>query len=258
VWRDIAINDGDVEHPHRHDYLQCMFLEKVSGLHQIDFMDYKAKSNCLHFVGRGRVHEVGFESDVQGCVFLFPESLFGSDYEQKLLSSFLFFKAEAHPILELSVAQFKECMLLVEQTKEAIAQEQFDVSKYLFLALLSKVRDLYQLKHEHIEKKMPSEIIQFNDLLKKKGCEWTQLNQFLEVIGVSSGRLNALCKEVYGRTALQRLQGRKMLEAKRMLVYSEKQVKEVAYDCGFEDVAYFNRFFKKHAACTPSQFRKNH
>lgn len=48
-----------------------------------------------------------------------------------------------------------------------------------------------------------------------------------------------------------------VLEAKRYLLATPNQVKEVANHLGYEDVSYFVRFFKKHTGHTPEAFRKN-
>lgn len=49
-----------------------------------------------------------------------------------------------------------------------------------------------------------------------------------------------------------------LLEAKRLLLYTDKPVKEIAYDLGYEDPAYFNRLFTGKTGNTPANFRKNY
>jgi AraC family transcriptional regulator, transcriptional activator of pobA len=49
-----------------------------------------------------------------------------------------------------------------------------------------------------------------------------------------------------------------MLEAKRLLIYSQANVKEIAYRLGYEDHAYFSRLFKKQTGLTPSGFRDDY
>lgn len=55
---------------------------------------------------------------------------------------------------------------------------------------------------------------------------------------------------------LQIIQGRIILEAKRLLTYTDKTVKEITYELGFEDPAYFATFFKRAAGQSPVEFRK--
>lgn len=77
-------------------------------------------------------------------------------------------------------------------------------------------------------------------------------------LGVTAGRLNAACRRVAGCSTLQLVHARLMLEAKRMLLYTGLGTGEVGYALGFEDPAYFSRFFAKRAGCSPLAFRLAH
>ena len=49
---------------------------------------------------------------------------------------------------------------------------------------------------------------------------------------------------------------RLVLEAKRQLAFSNRNVKEICYELGFEDPAYFSRFFRNHTGTSPHEFRE--
>jgi len=51
------------------------------------------------------------------------------------------------------------------------------------------------------------------------------------------------------------IQNRIVLEAKRLLMYTDKSAKEIAYELGYEDAAYFSNFFKKQTGSAPTDFR---
>ena len=132
----------------------------------------------------------------------------------------------------------------------------FDISKFLLFALLAQVREYYNVSVDHEDQsKLPNELVQLNQLLDKHAKEWNAIEDFATALRVTSARLTNICKEHFGKTALQLLHERKLLAAKRMLVYTEKQVKEVAYDCGFEDPSHFIKVFKKHENLTPLAYR---
>ena len=57
------------------------------------------------------------------------------------------------------------------------------------------------------------------------------------------------------KTPSQVIQERILIEAKRLLCYTEKTVTQITFDLGFEDVAYFSNFFKKHTSLSPVEFR---
>ena len=54
---------------------------------------------------------------------------------------------------------------------------------------------------------------------------------------------------------MQFIRERILLEAKRLLVYSDKSIKEIAYEIGFEDIQSFSRFFKGKENKSPSEYR---
>ena len=59
------------------------------------------------------------------------------------------------------------------------------------------------------------------------------------------------------RSPLQIIHQRIILEAKRLLTYSNKSAKEIAFEVGFEDASHLSRLFKKHTNLSPSEFKKS-
>lgn len=76
------------------------------------------------------------------------------------------------------------------------------------------------------------------------------------LLAVTPARLNAACKARAGRTASDILHDRLVVEAKRYLIYTESSVAQVAHLTGFDDPAYFNRFFTRRVGCSPGAFRR--
>ncbi len=70
-----------------------------------------------------------------------------------------------------------------------------------------------------------------------------------------SPRLRNACIALTGRTPVQLLHARMLLEAKRQLLYTDEPVRSIAYALGFTDAAYFTRFFSRHAQLSPRAFR---
>jgi AraC family transcriptional activator of pobA len=59
------------------------------------------------------------------------------------------------------------------------------------------------------------------------------------------------------KTPIQIIQERILIEAKRLLFYTDKSAKQITYELGFDDAAYFSNFFKKHTSFSPSEFRSS-
>ena len=68
-------------------------------------------------------------------------------------------------------------------------------------------------------------------------------------------RVNEITKKQLGKTVTRLLHDRLLLEAKREINFGKRSHKEIAYLLGFDDPAYFSRFFKKRTGITPEQFK---
>ncbi|HCE6396333.1 MULTISPECIES: helix-turn-helix domain-containing protein [Pseudomonas aeruginosa group] len=83
------------------------------------------------------------------------------------------------------------------------------------------------------------------------------IERYAEQLGISAAHLNALCRRLAGASALQLINQRLLLEAKRNLVYTSMTVREVSDQLGFSEPAYFSRFFKRGTGQSPKAFRDN-
>ncbi|MCV0397486.1 MAG: helix-turn-helix domain-containing protein [Rhizobiaceae bacterium] len=79
---------------------------------------------------------------------------------------------------------------------------------------------------------------------------------YAERIGISSAHLNRISRRMSGASVCELATGRLLDAAKRELVFTPSPVQSIAYGLGFQDPAYFNRFFRKHVGTTPGAFRE--
>jgi AraC-like DNA-binding protein len=96
----------------------------------------------------------------------------------------------------------------------------------------------------------------FLDLLRRRSVE-PVVSAYSHELGVTPGHLAETVKKMTGKTPGQHIRNMQLVEAKRLLAYTEKTVAEIAYELGFKDAAYFGRFFKRELGCTPGEFRKD-
>jgi AraC family transcriptional activator of pobA len=81
--------------------------------------------------------------------------------------------------------------------------------------------------------------------------------RYAKTLGMSAERLNRMLRAETGRTALQLVHERLVREAQRRLLYIAAPVSRLAWELGFEDAAYFSRFFKRLVGLSPAQFRRD-
>jgi AraC family transcriptional regulator, transcriptional activator of pobA len=79
--------------------------------------------------------------------------------------------------------------------------------------------------------------------------------EYAALLHVTANHLNETIKRTMNKTAGEVIRARLLLEAKRLLRYSDLAISEIAYHLNFEDPSYFSRFFKKYTRLSPGDFR---
>jgi AraC family transcriptional activator of pobA len=102
----------------------------------------------------------------------------------------------------------------------------------------------------------PSELVsRYRALIEEHYRENWGLSKYAEKLNVSLTQLRAACLATSGEAPLRLVHERMLIEAKRNLIYSARSIAQIAYQVGFNDPAYFSRFFTKHVGEPPAQFR---
>jgi AraC family transcriptional activator of pobA len=101
-----------------------------------------------------------------------------------------------------------------------------------------------------------AQIEQFRRLVDQRYREARSVENYAQDLGVSAGHLGRLCRDTLGMSPQDVINARVVHEAQRELVYSSLSVKQVAAVLGFQDEAYFGRFFRKHTGQRPTEFRQ--
>ena len=99
---------------------------------------------------------------------------------------------------------------------------------------------------------------QFRSLLMISFRMMKSPSEYAEALNLSPSYLNEAVKQVTGSPVSFWIQQEVILEAKRMLFYTENTVKEIAHALGYQDHTYFIRLFSKVEGMPPLQFRQRY
>ena len=100
-------------------------------------------------------------------------------------------------------------------------------------------------------------IRKFKKMIENNFVNGSSIKDYAKELGISSAQLNNICRANVGKSALQIVHERTALEARRQLLYTAQNVSEIAYNLGFNDPAYFTRFFTKQIGISPKKFRQS-
>lgn len=82
------------------------------------------------------------------------------------------------------------------------------------------------------------------------------VGRYVELLATTPHLLDKAAREVFGLTIKELLLARRLLEAKRLLMFTIRSVEDVGREVGFEDPAYFSRFFRKRMGEAPAAWRR--
>lgn len=250
--------------PHKHNYYEMCFFTGGSGIHEIDFENRPIIAPSIHFIRPGQVHLIKRGQAYKGYLVVFSEEFFNLRFQNiEVIPGYpLVTSLENGPILNLSGEQFEEFNQLIQKIENELKESDADsveiiiaYLKIFFLKLKQNFSKLVTTKNEATGS-MRNLVYRFNRLVDKYYDQAHQVKDYAELLGESPIVLNRAIKSVTEKTASEIIIERLILEAKRLLLFSNLSNKEVAYKLNYEDPSYFARIFRKKTGFTPSEFRK--
>ncbi|MFY7815819.1 MAG: helix-turn-helix domain-containing protein [Chryseobacterium taeanense] len=146
------------------------------------------------------------------------------------------------------------------QEKDSSAEEM--IRTYVKQIIIRATRKWKKQNLDNDTLKIPNNEIDifrdFSRYLEIHFREKHNVSEYADLLHIAPKTLTHKFKNLHLESPNQLIINRILLEAKRLLIYTEKTVKEVAYDLGYEDPAYFNRLFTNKTGSTPTNFKKNY
>jgi AraC-like DNA-binding protein len=166
------------------------------------------------------------------------------------------------PILELNSKEFQEFLEIIESVKRENDRDH-DLKNNIVRSFLHIF--LLKCKVAFLEKRISTGTIadvsyitvnQFKFLLEKSYKDLHFVKEYADLLSLTPIQLNKMVKIITGKNASELIINRIVLEAKRLLTFTELSNKEIAFRMNYEDPSYFSRIFRKKTGHTPSDFRK--
>jgi AraC family transcriptional activator of pobA len=258
---DSAVNyiKADFLSPHRKDYYFMAFVKKGCNRHWIDMTPYVLKPNTFYFTVPHQVHLKEASEPMTGISISFREEFLALDESRSLKE----LPVIQNPFNGHELTLTETDLLFIEDLLERIHNEFHARNKWQQGMLLGYMRVLLiYLSRLYMEQFSNEDAIPEKILLKKYlqniNTHFTNTHEiadYASMMNISAGHLSEVIKEQSGKPPITHLHERLMLEARRLLFHTGLSVKEIAFQLGFEDDSYFNRFFKRLAGETPVAYR---
>lgn len=255
----------EVQYPHRHDFYEILYINKGTGVHVIDDHQFDIKSNCIFFLSPGQIHSIELSNDVEGFIFLFrPEFYLYNKTDKNKLLEYPFFH---------TVTQIEQPLLISNKEDQTFFNWLFDNSckeakannnhspQYLmnFLDLiLLKSSQLFTSGDSLSDSKKGYLLVKKFKLLIEENYKLNySISQYAEQLGVTANHLSEMVKAITGRTSTDLVNEKKVLEIKRLLMFTDLSVTEISEELNFSDQSYFAKYFKKIVGLSPKQYRES-
>lgn len=251
----ISSNIEPYQMPHRDDHYMFIIQQAGSMLMEVDFKEVAIPGASLFFVAPGQVHRYLRFEDAQGWLLFVDTSLL-SVQSRDIFSTY--FNAGQIASVQKDDAVFKLVPLLEEVVGNALIPLREKLISSLTDSLTSLIASSI-IKAKHVTHVIGGQkyntVIRFKKLVAEKYSTLKQVKAYAEMLNISPLYLNEIAKEITGFPASYWISQEIILEARRMLYYTTLDVKQIAYALGYDDHAYFSRFFKKQVGMTALAFR---
>lgn len=254
-------NEKHAEYPpHRHKHYEIIWFKQADGEHYIDFNRFELSPDTIWFLSPNQVHQTNVENSA-GHLITFTESFLDKDEStnELLLNSGLFFNIARQPVIRLHPERHGHLDKLFE-----LMMHEYNnggsvgiLRNYLKNFLLYCGREYDHTGTRETTRSGGDErILQLRKIIEENFIQNKEASYYASILGITPKRLNELVKKHTGRTISSLIHERIITESKRLLSFSPQSVKEISYALGYDDPAYFNRFFKKQTGKTPVEYRQ--
>ena len=257
----------ELEHnlmPHLHDYYSIFWIESGEAIHATEFVEYSLKQDTILFVPPGLKHRMYIDKSVGGIYILFNEDFV--QYNRKNHVQLTEYRLFNNPDFKSLITVIPERRRKLRNITELILDEIQDTDNYsedivlnllhLFLLESRRIFDRQnQSTREESDSTPDTTIIKFKQLIEENYTTQKNVTPYAEMLNMNPSCLNELTKRTTGITAGELIRNRVIGEIKKLLYSSSLSGKEIAFDLGFDDPAYFSRFFRKYTGLTLKEFR---
>ena len=266
--------------PHRKDYYFFFLVKAGTNRHWIDFISHEVQPGHLFFTLPHQVHLKEKHAPVGGTLLAFTEDFLLTEGHSSWKELPILQNPEEKQSLPLTPADQEFLTNLMNQMLAEYKKDQppalrsgpsqdparnnepdrfvrgmLESYLHIFLLFLSR---LYQRQFDTDAASSDKSLFRrFKELIDDRYDTLHQVSDYAHLLNVSPGHLNDIIRQHTGRTATSLIHQRIALESKRLLFHADLSVKEIGYSLGFDDAAYFSRFFKRLTGETPAAFRNS-
>lgn len=246
---------------HRHDFYQIIILRKGSGVYFIDFAQNEINTPCVCVIFPQQIHKLELSDDAEGDIIMFDDTIFCSailanelkEYNVDLQKRINFVDFTNNTSEFKGIYNVLQHILSLDPPLNDIKKIQIKffikiiilkiinaASDHVFTGIKSREFDIY---------------IQFRKLVDQEFRSNRKVESYAKKLNISDKKLNAICKQYADKTALIIIHERLTLEIKKIFIFEDISLKEVAFQLDFNSQSALNKYIYSKFKCTPSELK---
>lgn len=254
------------DHVQRLNYYSMIWIKKGSGKAIVDFSEYKFSENSLFSFTPYQPFMFKSEEELEGVVLNFHPDFFciHKHHHQVACNGVLFNDIYSAPFVSVDANSKYSFTLILSQLETelqnpSLAQYELLVSYLkIFLIKASRLKteqNTDRLDSLDVQNSGPFILQNLKDQIETNFKNKHSAGEYAEILNISTKALAKITKAYFNKTLTDLISERIMIEAKRELYLTDKSIKEIAFELGYDDEHYFSRFFKNKADISPSIYR---
>ncbi len=243
---------------HSHDFEELIICMEGILEHFIDFKTTNYDAPLVSFVTKGKIHRVIPKPKNGNCkIWLIKfKSEFIPETTFQLYSYY-----HDHATIKMQEGEcFKRMVALNEMMYNEMQQAtpDFSIIRHLLSALFAMIeseRKKTETDETGIRKTQNITFKNFLKILEENFHRPEGVEFYAEKLFMSTRNLNFICQNILQKSVSEIIETRKLIEAKNLLINSDKTISEIGFELGYNEKAYFSNVFKKKSGQTPTEFR---
>ncbi len=241
---------------HRDDFFMFLILKKGSLELEADFKHIVMTAPSVFYIKPGQVHIIQKMKNIAGWSFAVEPSFLHKSYSQLLEDKIL----SPTPI---HGKEYSDRFDLLENLLPFLAEDSLLSSTHLRKDIVNSMVGIivgcFQTVAVQATEQLPTRWLElyrvFRQMVGQSYRTIKRPSDYADSMYISLSYLNEVVKSVSGFPVSYWINYEVVLEAKRLLYYTELPIKEIAFSLGYEDPAYFSRLFSNNADISPNMFR---
>lgn len=242
------------------DFIKVIYI-RAGGRLCTDFTDMEVRQDGLLFVSAGQF--IRLSEDVRASVIYYNQDLYGVPLHDQEIAcdELLFGNFQNVPFIELDATGSSIISSVFDEIRQEIIQNDINLEEMVRILLKQIIiRSTRFWKHQQTTKDLTLQQDSgfsrfFIQLVERNFFKHHDVASYANMLNISARALNKRIGKCNKYTPNEIIKRRIILEAKRLLVYTQLSVKEIGYKLGYDDPSYFIRFFSKQVKIAPQTFR---